>query len=114
MFGQWASSHTVWRRWSRTSWRSSRYSSPSWARTLIQSGIFRVTSMVSATSQVTLHPDAGGGPALQTVLDEADEVPRRLPVDDPVVERHAHVHHLPHRDAVVLADHDGPLHDPLG
>src|SRR6266566_4494628 len=111
MLGQRASSQTVCRRRSLTSCLSSRKFSPSWTRTRIHSGILRPGSMVWVMG-CSLHADGGGGPALQALLDEAQEPAGRHPVDDPVVEREAHVHDVPNRDP--LADHHRPAHDRLG
>src|SRR5581483_5679530 len=98
MFGQWASSHTVCSRLLRTSSFSSRYSGPSWARTLIHSGMRRWGRTISV--MVTSNPDAGRGPRLQPLPDVAEELPGHHSVDDPVVEGQAHVHHVPHGDSL--------------
>src|SRR5882762_3835472 len=46
------------------------------------------------------------------LLDEGEKLARHHAVDDAMVEAQAHVHHVPHRDAV--ADDDGATDDRLG
>src|SRR5437763_900132 len=48
-----------------------------------------------------LQTQAGGGPALQARLDPVDELAGGKAVDDPVVERHAHVHDAADRDRFI-------------
>src|SRR5262252_4034731 len=59
-----------------------------------------------------LEPNGAGTPALQSLFDEAEELSSGHPIDDPVVEGEAHVHHVPDRDPI--ANHDRSTHDRLG
>src|SRR5882762_4860701 len=68
-------------------------------------------SDAAAVESSRSQPDARRGPVLEMLLDEGEKLARHHPVDDAMVEAQAHVHHVPHRDAV--SDDDWATDDRL-